>query len=52
MILAKQKQWVKIWGMYRKAVGATTYVKEVNINNGREAESNAIINTTFHYKNK
>jgi len=47
------KQWVKTWGMYRWIGEASTQVKEVNNNNkGCEAESNAIRNITFHYKNK
>ena len=51
--LGKRKQWVKIWGMYknRSAVEACTQVKEANNNKGHKAESNAIRNITFHYKN-
>jgi len=36
----------------QKAVAARTYVKEANVKKGRQAETNAIISTTFHYKNK
>jgi len=38
--------------MHRKAVGVSAYVKEANINKGREAESNVIINITFHSNSK